>query len=457
MKKSLIFSVFVFLTSNIYASEINGSINTNTINNGIQISLPCNISSVLNGHVDSTTCAITCNSSYALSGNSCINVISGSSGGGGGGALSRSTTNTSSEPSSSQDISSVVGSLEKVGPVKFSCTTTGNIRSAQLTSETGNLTIESQYNSKLKLNIPSGVAVSSDLLWDGNITPPMVIKNDNANKNNLSLVMAGSEKYSLKFNKEIIISIPLALKDGTEIIIYHSDYSDLSDIQTHGVYKVKNGFINIPTNHLSHFILKKKIQNHVGDLSFNDTQDSFANEDINNLAYLGVVKGFSDGTFKPNNSTTRAEFLAMTMKAMNITVDNGITLTSFTDIPSEGVWMNKYIQKAKEMGVINGQIIDGKLSFRPNDSITRAESISILLNLANIPVDKTVSSTNFIDIENKWMNPYVFKAQTLGIINGQIIDGQLKFRPNDPITRAESSRIINKVLIDYPIIPTISL
>lgn len=164
------------------------------------------------------------------------------------------------------------------------------------------------------------------------------------------------------------------------------------------------------------------------------------------MAKKGIIKGYSDGTFRPENPITRAEFLSVTMKSLNIDVGSSI-VTVFTDIPTDGSWMIPYIEKARLLGIAQGQTINGILKFRPNDSITRAEAIAILLNAAKISVDLSVITTEFKDIplvDGGWMIPYVVRAQSLGIINGQIIDGVLKFRPNDSITRAESVKIITK-------------
>ncbi|MFA5748187.1 MAG: S-layer homology domain-containing protein [Candidatus Absconditabacterales bacterium] len=69
------------------ASESLGSINgSNSLSNGIEVTLPCSPASVSNGSVNSNTCVITCNSNYTLSSNSCVaNTTSNNNGGGGGG------------------------------------------------------------------------------------------------------------------------------------------------------------------------------------------------------------------------------------------------------------------------------------------------------------------------------------------------------------------------------------
>ncbi|MDD2565357.1 MAG: ice-binding family protein [Candidatus Gracilibacteria bacterium] len=180
---------------------------------------------------------------------------------------------------------------------------------------------------------------------------------------------------------------------------------------------------------------------------FTDITNSFAIDDIKLLINKGIIKGYSDGTFRPNGNASRAEFLGMTMKSFNIPLDSN-SVTDFTDIPSDGTWMIKYIVKAKELGIMNGQNINGKLVFRPNDAISRGEAIAILLNVAKISSSLTTLNTQFTDIptDSAWMIKYIEKAKELGIMNGQTINGKLVFRPNDAITRAEVATIIVKAL-----------
>ncbi|MEI6710990.1 MAG: S-layer homology domain-containing protein [bacterium] len=86
------------------------------------------------------------------------------------------------------------------------------------------------------------------------------------------------------------------------------------------------------------------------------------------------------------------------MNSLHISV-NGITETTFGDIPTgEGSWAMPYTQKAQQLGIVYGQTIGGILKFRPNDSITRAEAVIILLRAANIPVNSSLQTTDFQDI-----------------------------------------------------------
>ena len=173
--------------------------------------------------------------------------------------------------------------------------------------------------------------------------------------------------------------------------------------------------------------------------AFSDISDSFAKNDIMDFVNKWIIQGFTDWTFRPNNPTSRAEFLAMTMKALNVSVDDTLIKTDFTDIPAS--WMIKYVEKAKEYN-INWQTINWMMDFRPNDPISRAEAMAMLLNIAWISSSGTISS--FSDVTEPWMIKYTEEAKALGIANWQTIGWMLEFRPNDPITRAEAVTIIAK-------------
>lgn len=144
---------------------------------------------------------------------------------------------------------------------------------------------------------------------------------------------------------------------------------------------------------------------------FTDVSDSFAKDDINDFAKKGLLKGYEDRTFRPNKPITRAEFLAVAMKGLALAADSTGTV-DFTDIPNDH-WVSPYVLKAKKLGVVSGQIIDGKLKFRPNDPITRAEATAILLNVAKIEKNLQATTSAFTDVNEPWMFPYLTKAHDL--------------------------------------------
>ena len=83
--------------------------------------------------------------------------------------------------------------------------------------------------------------------------------------------------------------------------------------------------------------------------SLNDISNHWAVERINNLVARGAIKGYPDNTFQPDNTITRAEFTTVVVKAFNLTNSNGKV---FTD--TSGHWAKDYIATATAAGIVGG-------------------------------------------------------------------------------------------------------
>ena len=103
------------------------------------------------------------------------------------------------------------------------------------------------------------------------------------------------------------------------------------------------------------------------------TADSWYNQTVSTLARMGIVKGYEDGTFRPNAPITRAEFGAI---ATRFFAETGATYEpgTFTDVTGDE-WFANAIQDAVNLGLIGGYP-DGTV--RPNNNITRAEACAIV-------------------------------------------------------------------------------
>lgn len=220
------------------------------------------------------------------------------------------------------------------------------------------------------------------------------------------------------------------------------------------IKKITNNITIITMLFLSFFFYVEGIKvTNATETEFSDIWDSFAKDDIIEFVNKWIIKWYDDNTFRPNWIASRGEFLWLVMKALWIQVDTSVTDSEFSDVYVD--WMKPYILKAKDLWIISGQIMNWRLVFRPNDPITRAEALAILINSAKITIDSWMTNTEFDDVNVDWMKPYISKAKELWIISGQMMEWKLIFRPNDSITRAETTRIIKKVLdnkVDIPVI-----
>ena len=107
--------------------------------------------------------------------------------------------------------------------------------------------------------------------------------------------------------------------------------------------------------------------------NFSDVSaDKWYNNAVSTLCHMGVLAGYSDGTFRPNAPITRAEFAKI---AVSFAQANGSAVYSyFTDVKTTD-WFAPYVTAAKDSGLIEGYS-DG--SFKPENRITRAEACAIV-------------------------------------------------------------------------------
>ena len=119
---------------------------------------------------------------------------------------------------------------------------------------------------------------------------------------------------------------------------------------------------------------------------FSDAQNSWASTEIATLTNAGILKGYTDGTFRPNAAITRAEFAAIAARFDKLSGGD----KTFTDVPTDH-WAYAAITSAAEKGWVNGYA-DG--TFRPNNAITRAEVVKITNAVLERTCDKDYVADN---------------------------------------------------------------
>ena len=103
--------------------------------------------------------------------------------------------------------------------------------------------------------------------------------------------------------------------------------------------------------------------------NFTDVHNSWASTEISTLTNAGILKGYTDGSFRPDAAITRAEFAAIAARFDKLSGGN----KTFSDVPTDH-WAYAAITSAAEKGWVNGYS-DG--TFRPDNAITRAEVVKI--------------------------------------------------------------------------------
>ena len=159
------------------------------------------------------------------------------------------------------------------------------------------------------------------------------------------------------------------------------------------------------------------------------------------------ILGYTDGTFGPSRSMTRAE--AAAIFARLLAEKNGDTIstvanTRFTDIPAHA-WYSGYAKYLNNNGVTYGK---SKTLFAPNDAITRAEFTTLAVRFFDVYGDGDAEIMeqykDFNDVsDGYWAAAYIKAAAKHGWINGY---GDGSFRADDEINRAEVVTIVNRLL-----------
>ncbi len=167
--------------------------------------------------------------------------------------------------------------------------------------------------------------------------------------------------------------------------------------------------------------------------SFSDVKkDHYAYAAIQKLSSLGVINGYSDGRFGPDASVTRAELTKMVYLAAEKNVKN-MNTNPFSDVDTTNP-LSKYILSAYRDNLIKGY---NDFTFRPQNSVTKAEGSKIILRAFNEPTETAKQKVNDIadlgDLEN--YIGYMINHKLLPINDGLV-------RPNTPLTRAQTAYIL---------------
>ncbi|WP_052714269.1 S-layer homology domain-containing protein [Paenibacillus dauci] len=151
----------------------------------------------------------------------------------------------------------------------------------------------------------------------------------------------------------------------------------------------------------------------------------------------GYVQGYQDGTFRPDQQVTRAELSVMLERLLNGSESEGAASTSFKDVPST-YWASGGIQLIQSYGWMKGYP-DG--SFQPGKAMTRAELASLIARWKELDttVDNTASA-QASDLNDTWAAAYIQQVLNAGWMQGYP-DG--KFYPDKPVTRAEVVTVLN--------------
>jgi hypothetical protein len=160
---------------------------------------------------------------------------------------------------------------------------------------------------------------------------------------------------------------------------------------------------------------------------------------ISSLKENGVIQGYDDGTFRPDQPVSRVEALKFIFAGLDEDLDENAKLT-FSDTENSA-WYAPYVASAQKSGIVSGYP-DG--SFKPANEVIRVEFMKMLIETMGVDVDPVVIGNPYLDVHYlDWYAPYAQFVKDTNIEPWG--DGELY--PSDAMTRGEVAEMIYRVLV----------
>ncbi|MBD3360732.1 peptidoglycan DD-metalloendopeptidase family protein [Candidatus Peregrinibacteria bacterium] len=176
-----------------------------------------------------------------------------------------------------------------------------------------------------------------------------------------------------------------------------------------------------------------------------NSNDKFSDLSENNKYYTAVtylaseniISGYPDGTFKPDKKVNRVEALKIIFEGIQEVISEGDL--PFRDVSAKE-WYGRYLYTAYKNGIVDGYP-DG--TFRPSNTVNRAEFYKILFNGMEVDVNPNVEKDPFEDVDKDlWYASFIAYAKELGIIDPNI----KKLHPEEGMSRGEVAYAMYKLM-----------
>ena len=177
---------------------------------------------------------------------------------------------------------------------------------------------------------------------------------------------------------------------------------------------------------------------------FTDIKGHWAEKDIEFVAGQGIIKGVSATEFAPEKKISRAEFLALIIRAM----DEGETKYqgAYADVKATD-WYAGVVQTGKNIGIIPEEMTPGN-EFSPTAPINREEMTALIIHAYSLKVGERITKADISVFTDKdeistWARGYVSGAYGLAVVKGVTED---TFSPKGNVTRAQAATIIKRFM-----------
>ncbi|MBF4693505.1 S-layer homology domain-containing protein [Fusibacter ferrireducens] len=187
------------------------------------------------------------------------------------------------------------------------------------------------------------------------------------------------------------------------------------------------------------------------EIIFSDIDSThYAYNAIKTMKTYGIINGYPDGTFRPNNTVTRVEFATMMVKALKLQINLNAT-SSFSDMNTE-TWAIPYVEAAKNF--LTGYTTATGYTFKPHQASVREDMAVALIKALGKNTDTETVLSLYADqngISNN-LRAFVAAAINNNLMIGETIGTQRYFYPQRSLTRAEAASLLMNVIREEKII-----
>ncbi|PKL37020.1 hypothetical protein CVV38_03995 [Candidatus Peregrinibacteria bacterium HGW-Peregrinibacteria-1] len=159
---------------------------------------------------------------------------------------------------------------------------------------------------------------------------------------------------------------------------------------------------------------------------FSDLEGIRYRENVVRLAEMGVINGYADGTFRPENKVNRAEMIKIVFAYLEEGAES-YGGGCFEDVGGE--WFAGYVCRAKELGIVSGY--EGRF-YRPGAEVNMVEALKIVMESFDLPVDGVKEG-------EKWYIPYMEFAHENDLFS------KYGYLPGKSATREEVAFLVDRV------------
>lgn len=214
-------------------------------------------------------------------------------------------------------------------------------------------------------------------------------------------------------------------------------------------YDGKDSFVFVVRDEYGNYSYPEKVSlkvtKRMSEVVYVDMEDSRSYNAAVAMTAMGIMSGSRVGDdmyFSPDDTVTRAEFVAMAMKSLGIRPDTTLNKTFFDDNEEIPTSLVSYVATAARCGIVNGSLESDGLKFRPRDAITKCEAAIVMANLLDLRAESAVFSTlDGIETVPVWARGHVGAMYSSGIFE----EGSLT-NIDDKLTRESAAEYLYRMM-----------